>query len=239
VLNTSSWSQRERHGYLIGISGDGEHWCFADDAAVNMRGVQQFIPDYAGSLPETRITSVDPPGRVRSEFLETRYGRFTAFDIEGEGHYELAFDVRPRIRDAVQLIVAFENPANSDQPYVIPSVLARRQDELFIRSPLVTGLSDNTTYLVIVFGVGTDTDAVQFEHRQPMYFDSQRQIAPITDNSGRLVAATQAENQMMSTSGPSFPPEWFQFQSAPRTGGDILAELLQPAVPVDGSCAGP
>jgi hypothetical protein len=239
LLRSSSWAQRERRGYLIGISADGEHWCFADDSAVGLRGIDRFIPEPASALPATAVTRVEPPGRVRTDYLDTKVGRFRALSVEGEGHYELSFEVRKRVRDDIALILAFENPENSENPYIVPSVLTAKQEELTIRSPLITGLRDGEIYMAVVFGIGTDGEELLFEHRQAMVFDSQRTIEPISDVNGRLINATRIEPRMVAMPGPLFPPGWYAARLYEPNDDQGVSGVLLPRVIVDERCQSP
>lgn len=40
----------DRRGYFVGVSANGENWCFVEDSVVVDRGVEHVIPGYVGPV---------------------------------------------------------------------------------------------------------------------------------------------------------------------------------------------
>ena len=183
VTNVYEWE--ERIGYLVGVSANGEQgWRFVENTLVP--DIDFIVPDYRGpELPETASQTVSAPDLATSDYLRTTSAGFLLRDVGDSAYFELTLATRKRIRRDIPLVVAFENPEDSGQPYVIESVLARGQKELHLSSPLVSGIQAGQSLQVRILGIGEDSSEVLFEHTQPMLF------YPVPDHDGRIIPGTE------------------------------------------------
>jgi hypothetical protein len=196
----------ERTGYFVSVSGDGENWCFIEDAVVEARGLERIMPGYEGpALPTIARTQMLEPGLVESPYLETVVGAFSIPDDSGDGYYELEFEIGKRIRDEIPLVISYENPEDSERPYVVRSFIAPQQDLLHIVSPRIRGFKTNVLDEVSVTGFDPETDDVLFEHRQPMAF------RPVEGHDSEYIPAIASiASASYATRTGLFPIDWIQ-----------------------------
>jgi hypothetical protein len=211
VLNRINlWSVSAR--FLLGVSeNDGESWRFIEDGIVRETGIDRIVPGYAGPpLPELKWVTPDPQPAL-SRYLETREAGFVLGAEDGDAFVKLAFEVRRRIRKPLTLFVAFENPRVSAEPIVSNSVLMPGQASISVVSPLITGLSADQYYEVVVFGLDPETDEAIFEHRQMLRYvpaiDYYDEVVPAIAAPPNTYSMPIGGSTARNLPDPLFPPE--------------------------------
>ena len=163
----------ERTGFLVGISeDDGASWRFNIINGYHLLPfhVVQIYPELAGrTLPPIENELRPWPAPVTSRFLRTADGRFSF--VEGAAWYSMRFEVRRRLRDDLDLVVTFDNPAEPGRLATMGATLDRDQENLEVRSLPFSGFEPGRYYDVVVSGFAQGTGEELFRHRQSLLFN--------------------------------------------------------------------
>jgi len=139
-----------------------------------------------------------------SASVTERNGYFIAVS-DDNARYELNLELRENIREQTPLLIAYQNPNNAAEPVLVRATLERRQKELALVSPLISGFIDGETYRVVVFGLDPETEDVLFEHHQPMVYR-----AVPGDGARYLPAISGIPGQSFPLPGMAFPAGWYE-----------------------------